>query len=92
MNTVPNLVHASLRPRDRGGYVAVVDEIAIHVEGETLEVTVGRLRDAILRSLRDESVREIALTTGPRLRLILDVELDQASRSSSDEEVSSMRR
>lgn len=91
MNTVPNLVHASLRLRDRGGYVAVVDEIAIHVEGETLEATVGRLRDAILRSLHDENAREIALTTGPRLRLVLDVELGQVSEPST-EEASSTRR
>ena len=79
MNTVQNLVHAALRPLKEGGYVAVVDEIAIQVRGETLETTVGRLRDEILRYAQDDAVTEITLTAGPRLRLVLDVELAEHS-------------
>jgi len=75
MNTVRNLVHASIRPRREGGYVAIADEVAVHVSGDTLETTVGHLRDKILQCARDDSVTEITLTAGPRLRLILDIEL-----------------
>lgn len=75
MNTVRNLVHASVSPTTGGGYVAVADEVAVQVSGDTLETTVGRLRDKILECAQDERVAEISLTTGPRLRLILEIEI-----------------
>ena len=63
-----------IHPGDESGYVAECIDLAVVTQGQTLDVTVQNLREALQLHLQGEDLTEMGLAPDPPLMVTMELE------------------
>lgn len=81
MTHLQQTIKAIIRHGDESGYVAECIEIAVVTQGQTIDETVGNLKEAVALHLKGETPPTFVLRERPTLVITLEVDPTYAQAS-----------